>query len=222
MKKSNKKLDKYTIMVIIALLLAVSGLTFGFAAISRYVVIQSNTKVKYNEYDFKVNFSSHPNSVVENVIVPTTYPKDVKATYGYIDNRGDDSVIRNLSAEFSAPGQSATYQFYIVNSGKYASYLKSINFNNVDGKSSNKICEATGITDQATVDKACEGIKISVKLGKENPTYSTIKNINNHILRKDSYEPILVTIEYDEDALVANGDFNVKFGDIVIKYSSVD
>lgn len=220
--EKNKNMDKWSLIVLIALLLSVTGVTLGFAAISRYIVIQSNTKVKLNESDFKVNFSSDPNGVVENVIVPTTYPSGVKATDAIIDNSGDESIIRNLSAEFDAPGQSVTYKFYSVNSGKYIAYLKSINFNNVSGETSNKICESTGNADQALVDRACEGIKISVKVGELNPAYSTVDNIEDHILLKEYSETIIVTIEYEEDAVVANGDFNVKFGDIVLRYSAVD
>ena len=85
-----------------------------------------------------------------------------------------------------------------------------------------KSCKTAGIASQESVDKACEGIKIAIKVGKENVTYSTVNNINNHILRKNNYETIIVTISYEENALVAEGDFNVSFGDIALKYSVVD
>lgn len=222
MKKNKKQLDKWSIVVIIALLLAVSGVTFGFAAVSRYIIIQSNTKVKYNEYDFKVQFSSNKNGISNDLVTPITYPQGLKATNAYIDNSERDSVIRNLSVEFSAPGQSATYYFYAYNSGKYAAYLKSINFNNVQGTDLNKVCIATDSGEQSVVDKVCDDINISVKVGKENPTSSTIKNINSHILLRNNPEPVVVTISYDDDGLVANDDFTVKFGEISLHYSVVD
>jgi len=223
-KKDNKKhnIDKWSLIILIALSLSIMGLTFGFAAVSRYIVIQSNTKVKYNEYDFKVQFSSNQNGISNDIIIPSTYPHDINATNGYIDNKGDGSIVRNLSAEFTAPGQSVTYVFYAYNSGKYSAFLKSINFNKINGENTNKICTAITPSDQETVDKVCNDINISVKVGKENPAYSTVENINNHILLRNHPEQVIVTISYDDNAVIANGDFKVNFGDIVLKYSSVD
>ena len=217
-----KKKNKWDLVVLIALLISVTGITLGFAAISRYIVIQSNTKVKYNEYDFKVQFSSNKNGISQPIVIPITYPRNLKATNAYIDNSGKDSVIRNLSAEFTGPGQSATYSFYAYNSGKYEAYLKSINFNNIEEKETNKICTAIGTTDQAIVDKTCDDINIIVKVGKEHPTSSTVKNISNHILLRNNPEPVIVTIYYDEEAEVIDGNFSVKFGEITLQYSIVD
>jgi len=222
MKKSSNKKDNRNLffyLIILGMLFAISGITFGMAAISKQVVIESNTKIKFNETDFKVNFSSNPNTIMEDPISPITIPSNVEASKAIIDNSGDEPVIRNLSAEFNAPGESVTYKFYILNSGKYAAYLKSINFLNITGDTVNKSCKTTGIVSQEAVDKACEGINISVKVGKEEVTYSTVNNINNNILLNNNYETIIVTISYEEDSLVAEGDFNVNFGDITLKYN---
>lgn len=217
-----KKRTNWELVIIIALLLAVSGVTIGFATISRYVVIQSSTQVSLNELYFKVNFSSNSNKLEENPIIPTTSPAGVKASEAVIYNTENESVISNLYAEFDAPGQSVNYEFYVVNTGKYAAYLKSIIFENIVGESTSKVCTLSDGTNQILEKEVCDNINISIKVGKEDVTNSTIPEISNHILQKNNHETVIVTISYDEDAVLSNKSFKVKFGDISILYSAVD
>lgn len=223
-KRENKEKDKnkkWRLIILLGLLFAISGLTLSFLTISKHIVIQAEQKVKPNPNDFKVQFSSHPYSIINAPIYPITYPVRLKATPGYISNKGN-LVIYNLSAEFNNPGQSATYHFFAVNSGKYSAYLKKIDYTKLTGYETNKVCIAKDSNKQSLVDQACDGIKVIVKVGKENYTSNTINKIDNHILPKDSFENIYVTILYDDDAKKVDADFNVKFGEIHLIYSSVD
>ena len=71
------------------------------------------------------------------------------------------------------------------------------------------------------VASACQGISIKVKVGTTTFVEPT-PTITSHELPIDQYEPVEVTIEYKTGAARADGDFQVKIGDIVLTYGSVD
>ncbi len=208
-------------IALLALIVAIVGVSVGFAAFSSALSIQSSANVTPDKSTLNVDFSSSDTAVVTNAIKPTTTPTTVVATDATIDN-STDPVIRNLSATFKEPGQKAVYTFYAYNAGELEAFLKSIVYENVSSKNSNKVCTAGEGTTDALVQKACEGISLKVKVGTEAETSSGIASINNHSLAKGVSEEITVTLEYASDATRADGDFTVSFGDVTLNYSSVD
>ena len=208
-------------IALLALIVAIVGVSVGFAAFSSALSIQSSANVTPDQSTLNVDFSSSDTAVVTNAIKPTTTPTTVVATDATIDNSADP-VIRNLSATFKEPGQKAVYTFYAYNAGELEAFLKSIVYENVSSKNSNKVCTAGEGTTDALVQKACEGISLKVKVGTEAETSSGIASINNHSLAKGVSEEITVTLEYASDATRADGDFTVSFGDVTLNYSSVD
>lgn len=100
--------------------------------------------------------------------------------------------------------------------------MKSIVYENVASKSSNKVCVAADGTGDALVQKACDGISVKVKVGSEAETSSGIASIQNHALAKGVGEKVTVTLEYAQGAERTDGDFTVSFGDITLNYSSAD
>ncbi len=207
-------------IALLALIVAIVGVSVGFAAFSSALSIQSSANVKPDQSTLNVDFSSSDTAVVTNAIKPTTTPTTVVATDATIDN-STDPVIRNLSATFKEPGQKAVYTFYAYNAGELEAFLKSIVYENVSSKNSNKVCTAGEGTTDALVQKACEGISLKVKVGTEAETSSGIASISNHSLGKAKSEEITVTLEYASDATRADGDFTVSFGDVTLNYSSV-
>ena len=207
-------------IALLALIVAIVGVSVGFAAFSSALSIQSSANVKPDQSTLNVDFSSSDTAVVTNAIKPTTTPTTVVATDATIDNSADP-VIRNLSATFKEPGQKAVYTFYAYNAGELEAFLKSIVYENVSSKNSNKVCTAGEGTTDALVQKACEGISLKVKVGTEAETSSGIASISNHSLGKKKSEEITVTLEYASDATRADGDFTVSFGDVTLNYSSV-
>ena len=207
-------------IALLALIVAIVGVSVGFAAFSSALSIQSSANVTPDQSTLNVDFSSSDTAVVTNAIKPTTTPTTVVATDATIDNSADP-VIRNLSATFKEPGQKAVYTFYAYNAGELEAFLKSIVYENVSSKNSNKVCTAGEGTTDALVQKACEGISLKVKVGTEAETSSGIASINNHSLAKGVSEEITVTLEYASDATRADGDFTVSFGDVTLNYSSV-
>ncbi|MBQ6135138.1 MAG: hypothetical protein IJI60_02350 [Bacilli bacterium] len=207
----------YRIISIIALVLSAIGITLGYAAFSNTLTIVSSAEVNPSSAAFNVDFSSSSSSVETNSIAPTlnTTATGFSATSATINN-ATDPVISNLKATFTEPGQSATYTFYAYNAGEYIAYLNSIVF------SGNKTCTAKTGTTQALVNTACNGISLSIKVGSESPTTTSIASISGHSLAKTASEEIVVVIEYAAGSGLADGDFDVTFPDIVLTYDSVD
>ena len=207
------------IIAIVALCVAIVGLSVGFAAFSNELTINSNATVSPNASDFDVNFSTSNTSEQDGAVsgVGTNSATAENATI----NNSNSPTITGLKANFTEPGQKVTYSFYAHNAGKYVAYLNNVTYANVSGKTATKVCTAGVNTDATMVEAACNGISVSVKVGSETYTGS-MDSITNHSLGLDGYEEVVVTIEYASDASRADGDFEVAFGNITLTYDSVD
>ena len=207
------------IIAIVALCVAIVGLSVGFAAFSNELTINSNATVSPNASDFDVNFSTS-NTSEQDGTVSGVGTNSATAEDATIDN-SDSPTITGLKANFTEPGQKVTYSFYAQNAGKYVAYLNNVTYANVSGKTATKVCTAGVNTDTTMVEAACNGISVSVKV--KNDTYTgSMNSITNHLLGLDEYEEVVVTIEYSASAKRADGDFEVAFGDITLTYDSVD
>lgn len=216
-----EKNRKVQVISVFALVIAIVGLSIGFAAFSSVLNIQTSANVKPDSSTMNVDFSSAQDKVEVAEIIPTATPNSLVTTNAVIDN-SVDPTISNLSATFTEPGQSVTYKFYAYNAGKLNAYLKSIVFGNVAGQNATKICTAGQGTTDALVQKACEKISVKVKVGNEIETTTGKASITGHTLAIDNGELVTVTLEYEAGAERADGDFTVAFGDITLNYSSVD
>ena len=214
--------DHSTKMIaIIALCVAVIGLSVGFAAFSNDLTISSSATVTPEATDFDVNFSTVNTAETPGTVSGVaTGTSGVTAEDATIDN-SNAPKITGLKANFTAPGQTVTYSFYAHNAGKYDAYLNTVTYNNVSGETATKVCTAGSGTDDTMVQAACSAISVSVKVGSDNFTGSNAA-ISSHLLAIDTYEEVIVTIEYASDGTRADGDFTVAFGDIVLTYGSVD
>lgn len=213
------------IITIIALMVAVAGLTLGFAAFSRVLTISSSATVTPNDSDFKTAFSSSNTELASGDIQGVATGG---ATAGTAKISG--TTISNLTANFSAPGQTVKYTFYENNSGNYDAYLTNATFNTVTGSNpaSNKVCTkvTTGLTEaeyatESLVNAACNAISIKVDVGST-LTLTGTTQVNTHTLQKGAFTPIVVTIAYDSNGARADGPFDVSFGNITMTYSSAE
>ena len=207
------------IIAIVALCVAVAGLSIGFAAFSNDLTIKSNASVSPNASDFDVNFSTSNTSELDGT-VNGTGTNSATGEGATIDNSGSPTIT-GLKANFTEPGQKVTYSFYAHNAGKYDAYLNNVTYANVSGKTATKVCTAGVGTDATMVEAACNGISVSVKVGNETFTGSN-GSISNHLLALNAYEDVVVTIEYASGATRADGDFEVSFGDIILTYDSIN
>lgn len=209
------------VIAIVALVVAVLGLSIGFASFSNVLNIQASANVKPDSSTLNVDFSSSIDSVTVAEITPTATPNSIVTTNATIDNSADPTI-SNLSATFTEPGQSVVYKFYAYNAGELNAYLKSIVYANVAGGNATKVCTAKEGTTDALVQKACENILVKVKVGNELETATGKASITGHSLAKKTGEMITVTLEYADGAERTDGDFSVAFGNITLNYSSAD
>ena len=195
-------------LVIAALIVGVLALSLGFAAFSNTLTIKSSATVNPLSSNFNVSLSKSNSSATTGQVTPSVN--------GGIGSNATltATTISGLKATFTNAGQSVTYSFYAYNGGSFDAYLNSVSIGS-------KTCTAVSGTNQSYVDDACEGISITVKVG--GTTYSASNtNISSHKLDKNTAEAIVVTIAYAAGSDVADGDFNVAFGDITLTYGSAD
>ena len=106
------------VVAICALLLAVVGVSLGFAAFSQNLKISSTATVTPSD-NMYIYFASDDEKTGEGEIVaepvgatPAQYDNDVEHK-AVIDNSNNKApTITGLRADFTAPGQSVTYSFY--------------------------------------------------------------------------------------------------------------
>ena len=207
------------VIAIVALCVAVFGLSVGFAAFSNDLTIKSEATVKPNASDFDVNFSSSDTSETDGTVTATS-TAGVTVQDATISN-ATAPTISGIKVGFTEPGQSAKYSFFAHNAGKYKAFLNNVTFKNVTDANANIVCVAAEGTNANMVASACQGISIKVKVGTTTFVEPT-PTITSHELPIDQYEPVEVTIEYKTGAARADGHFQVKIGDIVLTYGSVD
>lgn len=208
---------------LVLLIICILAMSVGFAAFSNELTISSNAIVKPDSSAFKVVFSSSGTSYLTNKVSGTATGS---ATPGNatIDNTGDIPTISDLTATFTGPGESVKYEFYAYNSGAYVAYLNGVNFNNVSGEASSKVCSAidsSSVTD-SLMQSACNDITVTVDVGSNTSIMSSTNNITGHSLGKGAYEKVVITISYASNDNRSDGDFTVEFGDIGLSYSTVN
>ena len=219
-----EKQRQIKILSIFALVLAICAMTLGYAAFSTTLNISSSASVSPSSSDFRIEFSDSLNVPLYNefeFLVPNCYNG---ATSDNSDMLFSD-YFDISSLTFSSAGQYVVYDFYINNFGEYDAYLKSINLNNIHGSNVKKKCSAaTADETQATdslVQAACEGIEIEMEI--DGKSYDINQgNLSGVLLEKGASFPIKLIIRYKEGSQLADGPFNVRFGNISFEYSTLD
>ena len=206
------------IIAIIALVVAVAGLSIGFATYTAQLKI-TNTSATVgagSAEDFSIEFSTNQSTIdntIDNLITNATVvgASAVKSTGASMNG----TTINGLSANFTEPGQSVTYTVYAHNTGKFLAYLRSVTIGS-------KTCTAIGDTTQSLVDDVCSSISITVKVGDEDATATSVNNYSSHSLEKGDNEAIVISMTYGDTNSAADGDFTVDFGQIDLDYNYVD
>lgn len=221
------------VLAIVALLLAVGGLSLGFAAFSQTLTIKSSAEV--NPVDkFNVEFFGDNDATSVAGVTSDSTVTGLKAATATINN--NNHTITGLKATFTEPGQSVTYTFKARNTGEYIAYLRQVAFAQPSGAAGNalSVCTSKASAEnpatQSLVDAACDDITLSVKVGSETAVTSTTPYTGTtHALAKPTNaqktdggeDTVVVTITYAANGDVADGDFEVTFGDVTIDYKSV-
>ena len=231
------------ILAVIALIVAVAGLSIGFAAFSSTLTIEPSAVV-VPEDNMRIIFSNVNGVPTETTVAGTmnsamqdartrlsglgiTDPNLPKANDAVIDNTNKKAPkITNLKATFTAPGQSVSYSFYVYNEMSYQAFLKTIQFD-----TSKYSCTPGTGTDSTTANTVCQSITVEVDVnstatanvtGNGSVTKNEFTSSTAHTLAATSAEPITVTITYPTGAPETNGDVTVRLPDVLLNYSSAN
>ena len=182
-------------ITIIALVLAVVGISIGFAAYSNSLQIQAEASVTGGggvTPPMVGGLSVSPTTQQDGTVTPTT-------TGGASGEAASLSAsqIQNISVHFTDVGQTATYTFYSVNATTFPLYLNDVVFGSKTCTASN----ANGNPATQHLTDACNDITMTIAIGAEDFT-ETQNNINNHAIAATSYEVVTVTIEYIDGGAV--------------------
>lgn len=216
-----EKQRQIKILSIVALLLAISGMTLGFAAFSSTLNISSSASVSPDSSTFSVEFfesmtsgyKTH-NGGYSGGVLPMTM-KGATASTAIVEG----TSLSNVNVQFTMPGQSARYDFYVGNVGEYDAYLTDIIYGNVSSYNMSKVCTPGEGATASLVASACDSINISITVGDVSVD-ETSSNINDLLMIGDMKE-VSLNIFYDENGALADGPFSIQFGDISFVYSTV-
>ena len=230
------------VIAIVALLVAIVGMSLGFAAFSNILTISSSATVTPNSKDFKlvayglgeeldgdtitgpgdlINVSKYTSTTSGMPILggkwnDTGVPLDSEVAT--IVTAGDEISISNISVEFSNPYDWIMYPFLIKNEGAYDAYITGFE------EIGTKTCTAGEGTTPALVETACENFEVTL-------TGLTIKGED---LEEVDFKTNSVKIAPGENLFIgydiyyfgptmdirADGPFEVDFPDIKITFGT--
>ena len=163
-------------ITMIALIVAIVGMSIGFAAFSSTLTISSSATVTPNDDQLSLKIYGYTEETSENVAFISYYNDSEKSNaYPFknqidgnatgaiatIDN--DNFIIKDISADFKTPGIEVDYYFAIKNEGAYDVYI------NLDELSQQiiKTCTAGEGTSKTLVNEACNDIKINFSIANQ-------------------------------------------------------
>ena len=212
-------------IVLVALLVAIVGMSLGFAAFSSTLSISSSASVTPNSNDFNIRFcnvyalSACNNSSEMLWVMPIS---ERNGASGETATLGQKSI-NDLTVNFTGANQSVEYAFFVQNAGEYDAYLRDISYTALSNGEYKKCSATTTDSTKATdslVQAACEGINVTISVGGTAYTFGS--NISGHKLSKGSVEEVQVKIEYKSGSALADGPFKVEISDFKLDYSTVD
>lgn len=126
-------------LAVIALLVAVVGMTIGFAAFSTTLTIEGTGTVKASKFSV----------IFENLMPAVATGTAKEASGGTPTIQPGSTVIRNYNVELTTPGDSISYTFDIANRGTYDATITGITMAGRDSET----LTVTGTGDTATADE---------------------------------------------------------------------
>lgn len=240
-----RKNRKVQMLSIVALVLAIAGMSLGFAAFSSTLNISSSATVTPNSDDFSVEILgmdwsgeySLNDSIIaycdgEDFSMGYVYGSDATVTNGKV------ASISNISIRFTNPGDSVNYPFIIKNTGLYTTYMRSGLVKVPSGQTSPIVCTAAdgSTVTQELLDSACAGIDVYFYFSKDTSLFNmSIREIyeiagetptefswvtDPFIMQPGEYITAYYSVRYAEDAVRADGAFNVEIADSELMFST--
>ena len=215
-EKEMEKDRSSRIIAIIALVIAVLGVSLGFATYAQNMTITQNATVKGVEGNFVVGFSTNDSDILPGSVTAS-------GTGGATGENATliNTTVSNLNATFTndlAEAQNVSYEFYVYNKGSLDAYLKKVTFSK-----QKPTCASVpdgNVARDDLVQAACENISIKITIGDhEYNATNTANPITDMELKVKKAVKVKVDLSYTNTTPV-DGDFKVDFRNITLNYSS--
>lgn len=207
-----EKNGKYKMLAVGALVVSVLALAVGFASFTQTLSItNASTTVKANDtfspnLKFKASSMSCANKSATSKVISS----------GSVS----DTAWSGINVELNNPGDFVECTATVENASSFIAYLNEIN-------SASVLTCSGGATAQG-IDKACEGMKVTVTVGSDSAeiTSTTPANLsvnNNTIAAKSTAngeQEVKVKIEYLTGSSQADSDFEVSIPQINLVYDT--
>ena len=220
------------IIAIVALVIAVIGLSVGFAAFSTSLNINTAAKLTPAN-NWNVGFSTNGTSIAD-VSTASTKAANESGNTGVIDVT-KYTIGQNTNATLSATqGSSVSYSLNILNKGSLTAYLDEVDFDNVTVTCSNAPAGSTSQIDSNTTSNGgntttitaseCQAM-FSVTLTIDQTDY-TATTAGSGSIAAGSGVPVTLTVAYTNTAAAQaaaaklDGDIIVSIGTITVVYTS--
>lgn len=226
------------LLAIIALILAITGMTLGFAAFSSTLTISSSATVTPSSDDFKIRIYGFKDSdSLLNYVINRTYEESyLSSTQGYATptaNVNSSSVatinnseftISNLNIEFKNQSAQVVYLFIVRNEGEYDAYIDLSEFtksdegyNLVSGNIMGTCVSETTMNNEL-VNSACRGIYL--QHGIFDITTFNNKSTNNDYFKIPAGGEEIIGISIYYNGPWSDEVFSVNFPAIEYKFST--
>jgi len=212
MEKNNSK-----IIAVAALVVAVIGLSIGFAAFAATLTIEniSATMAADNQFTANVNYKS---------VAPTCYVTGTSASISGSYNAGTASAKQwtGISVPLTMSQKSVTCEAQIENSSAYRAALDSIS---IGGTFTCQSVAASGTDGYATnATTICDGTRVTVTTSGAsavftNASHDAVTGITGSSIATSSSATVQVTIEYT-GTVAADGDVAITVPTISLNYKS--
>ena len=229
------------IIAIIALVVAVAGLSLGFAAFSSYLKIDTAANVSNNS-NWNVGFSTDGTNI-EDVTTAGTKNANESGNPGVIDVT-KYTIAQHTNASLSTTtGSSVSYTLSILNKGALTAYLDSVNFDSVavtctNGSASGSVYEgvegagatSSGNTSTISNSDCAKMFGVSLRIGgPSGQVYtSTPASVTANTIAAGGSTAVDLTVYYKDDAdaravaATLDGDIIVTLGSISVVYTSTN
>ena len=211
-----EKERSFKVIAVIALCLAVVGVTIGFAAFTTTLRIENaSATVKKGSND---NFDIHYTGTVSCTPSGSTEITETgeSATGGYVKGTASGLSWSGIKATLYEPGDKLTCTAGITNESIYTAYL-------------NEISTSAGITcngSAANTSDVCSALKSTVSIGDSSlditSTAATNNNITANTIAASSSGNVTFVIEYQSTGPIADDDVTVTIPTINLKYDTAE
>ena len=191
----------YKTLAVIALIVAVTGLSIAYAAYSETLTINGSAKVVASQWD--IHFENLAESIVSNNGVSLSDPEF---------ETDEVTKITGFKAQLTAPGDSVTYKFDVVNDGTLAAKLSSFTAGQITACTADP--ESDPVATNGEVQAVCADLTYTL-------TYEDGTEIKvNDELSGGTSKKLKLTVAWDENSKAeTSGNIDVTLGETILIYT---